>query len=188
MSERSTIESRDDTGGERPDPARWRILSVLLVAIFMSLISVSIVNVALPSIQTGVDASQSGIHWVLSGHALTFGIVLVAAGRAWDLMGRGGIFMLGVAVFTLSSIAAGLAPSAEWLNIARFVQGVGSGLLNPQGVGMIQHYFRGAERGKAFGYFGSTVGVSVAIGPVLGGLIINLGGADLGWRLTFLVN
>ncbi|MCW4458031.1 MFS transporter [Microbacterium sp. MPKO10] len=188
MSERSTIESRGGAGGEQPDPARWRILSVLLVAIFMSLISVSIVNVALPSIQNGLDASQSDIQWVLSGYALTFGIVLVAAGRAGDLMGRGGIFILGVAVFTLSSIAAGLAPNAEWLNIARFVQGVGSGLLNPQGVGMIQHYFRGAERGKAFGYFGSTVGVSVAIGPVLGGLIINLGGADLGWRLTFLVN
>lgn len=74
------------------------------------------------------------------------------------------------------------------LNVARFAQGVGSGLLNPQGVGMIQHYFRGVERGRAFGFFGSTVGVSVAIGPVLGGLLIKLDGPDLGWRLTFLVN
>src|SRR5699024_8579569 len=93
-----------------------------------------------------------------------------------------------VSVFTAASIACSFAPSAEWLNIARFVQGVGSGLLNPQGVGMIQQYFRGAERGRAFGYFGSTVGVSVAIGPVLGGLLIQLGGPDFGWRLTFLVN
>lgn len=188
MSAKSTVESGGDAASEAPDPARWRILAVLLVAIFMSLISVSIVNVALPSIQSGLDASQSDIQWVLSGYALTFGIVLVAAGRAGDVMGRGGIFVVGVAVFTASSIAAGLAPNAEWLNIARFVQGVGSGLLNPQGVGMIQHYFRGAERGKAFGYFGSAVGVSVAIGPVLGGLIIQLGGAEIGWRLTFLVN
>lgn len=171
-----------------PDPHRWKILSVLLCAIFMSLIGVSIVNVALPSIQDGLDASQSDLQWVLAGYALTFGVVLVAAGRAGDLMGRGGFFIIGVVIFTASSIAAGFAPNPEWLNISRFIQGVGSGLLNPQGVGMIQHYFRGAERGRAFGFFGSTVGVSVAIGPVLGGLLIALGGPDLGWRLTFLVN
>lgn len=171
-----------------PDPARWRILAVLLATIFMSLIGVSIVNVALPSMQLSLGATQSDIQWVLSGYALTFGVILVAAGRAGDLMGRGGIFLLGVALFTLSSVAAGLAPDARWLNAARFVQGVGSGLLNPQGLGMIQQYFRGAERGRAFGYFGTMVGFSVAIGPVLGGVLIELGGTDLGWRLTFLVN
>lgn len=173
---------------QAPDPQRWRILSVLLAAIFMSLIGVSIVNVALPSIQHGLDASDSDVQWVLAGYALTFGVVLVAAGRAGDLMGRGGFFVLGVVIFTLSSVAAGLAPGPNYLNAARFVQGVGSGLLNPQGVGMIQHYFRGPERGKAFGAFGSVVGVAVGIGPVLGGLLIQLGGPELGWRLTFLVN
>lgn len=171
-----------------PDPARWRILAVLLTVIFMSLIDVSIVNVAIPSIQHGLDAALSDVQWVLSGYALTFGVVLVAAGRAGDIMGRGGLFIVGVALFTLSSVGAGLAPDAGWLVVARFVQGVGSGLLNPQGIGMIQQYFRGAERGRAFGYLGSTVGVSVAIGPVLGGLLIKLGGIDFGWRLTFLVN
>lgn len=90
-----------------PDPTRWRILSVLLVAIFMSLIGVSIVNVALPSIQHGLGASQSDLQWVLSGYALTFGIVLVTAGRGGDLMGRGGFFIIGVAIFTASSVAAG---------------------------------------------------------------------------------
>ncbi|GAA4803485.1 MFS transporter [Tomitella cavernea] len=175
-------------GGDTPDPVRWRILVVLLVAIFMSLVGVSIVNVALPSIQHGLDAAQSDVQWVLSGYALTFGIVLVAAGRAGDLMGRGGIFIMGVVVFTASSVAAGLAPNADALNAARFTQGLGSGLLNPQGVGMIQQYFRGAERGRAFGFFGSTVGVAVGIGPIIGGLLIKLGGPDIGWRLTFLVN
>jgi len=170
------------------DPIRWRILAVLLTVIFMSLVSVSIVNVALPSIQAAVDASQSDLQWVLSGYALTFGVILVAAGRAGDIMGRGGIFILGVAIFTAASLAAGLAPDAKWLNAARFVQGVGSGLLNPQGLGMIQQYFRGAERGRAFGLFGTTVGFSVAIGPVLGGFLIQIGGVDLGWRLTFLLN
>ena len=170
------------------DPVRWRILAVLLMAIFMSLMSVSVVNVALASIQNALQASQSDIQWVLSGYALAFGVVLVSAGRAGDLMGRGGIFILGVIVFTLASIAAGLAPDAQWLNGARFVQGVGSGLMNPQAVGMIQQYFRGPERGRAFGFFGTTVGVSVAIGPVIGGLLIQLGGLDIGWRLTFLIN
>ncbi|HLR28025.1 MAG TPA: MFS transporter, partial [Ruania sp.] len=173
---------------EAPDPARWRILIVLLGAIFMSLIGVSIVNVTLPSIQDGLGASKADLQWVLSGYALTFGVVLVAAGRAGDIVGRGGIFIIGVAVFTLASVASSAAPSAEWLNASRFVQGVGSGLLNPQGVGMIQQYFRGAERGRAFGFFGSMVGVAVAIGPVLGGVLIFLGGTDFGWRLTFLVN
>lgn len=171
-----------------PDPGRWRILSVLLVTIFMSLIGVSIVNVALPSIQAGLGASRTDIQWVLSGYALTFGVVLVAAGRAGDIFGRAPLFMAGVALFTLSSVAAGLAPDPLALNIARLVQGVGSGLLNPQAVGMIQQYFRGAERGRAFGMFGSVVGVSVAIGPLLGGLLIQAGGVHNGWRWTFFVN
>lgn len=173
---------------ESEDSARWRVLSVLLVTIFMSLVGVSIVNVALPSIQEGLGASQSDIQWVLSGYALTFGIVLVAAGRAGDIFGRGPIFIAGVVIFTLSSVAAGLAPDPTSLNIARFIQGIGSGLLNPQAIGMIQQYFRGAERGKAFGYFGTVVGLSVAVGPLLGGLLIELGGPENGWRWTFLVN
>jgi len=170
------------------DPVRWRVLAVLLMAIFMSLMSVSVVNVALASIQESLAASQSDIQWVLAGYALTFGVVLVSAGRAGDLMGRGGIFILGVVIFTLASIAAGFAPDAQWLNGARFVQGVGSGFMNPQAVGMIQQYFSGPERGRAFGFFGTTVGVSVAIGPVIGGLLIQLGGLEIGWRLTFLIN
>lgn len=170
------------------DSDRWRVLVVLLMAIFMSLMSVSVINVALASIQEGLDASQSDIQWVLSGYALTFGVVLVSAGRAGDLMGRGGFFILGVSIFTLASVAAGLAPDADWLNAARFVQGVGSGFLNPQGIGMIQQYFQGPDRARAFGFFGTTVGVSVAVGPVLGGLLIQLGGPEIGWRLTFLIN
>lgn len=170
------------------DPIRWRILIVLLVAIFMSLVGISIVNVTLPSIQQSLQASQSDIQWVLSGYALTFGVILVSAGRAGDMLGRGGFFLLGVGIFTLASIGAGLAPNAEWLKVARLIQGIGSGLLNPQGLGMIQQYFQGEDRGRAFGYFGITVGVSVALGPVLGGLLIKFGGVDLGWRLTFLIN
>lgn len=183
-----TSGSTGTDAGTAPDPVRWRVLVVLLTTIFMSLIDVSIVNVAIPSIQRGLGASLSDVQWVLSGYALTFGVVLVAAGRMGDIVGRGGLFIIGVSLFTLSSVAAGLAPDARWLVAARFVQGVGSGVLNPQALGMVQQYFRGAERGRAFGWLGTTVGVSVAIGPVLGGLLIKLGGPELGWRLAFLVN
>ncbi len=171
-----------------PDPRRWLILGVLMVALFMSLIDVSIVNVALPSIQLGLDASQSQLQWVLSGYALAFGVGLVAAGRAGDIYGRGALFITGVAIFTASSIACGLAQDANLLNVARAFQGIGSGLLNPQAVGMIQQHFRGEERGRAFGFFGAAVGVSVAIGPVLGGLLIKLAGMEHGWRWVFFVN
>lgn len=154
----------------------------------MALIAVSIVNVALPSIQHGLDARDADVQWVLSGYALTFGVVLVSAGRAGDLLGRGGIYIMGMVVYTAGAIMAGFAPNIEMLNAARFIMGIGAGLFNPQGVGMIQQYFSGRERSIAFGYFGTVVGIAVAIGPPLGGLLIRLGGADLGWRLTMLVN
>lgn len=167
---------------------RWKILAVLLVTGFMSLVGVSIVNVALPSIQHGLGADNSQIQWVLSGYALTFGVILVAAGRAGDIYGRGALFVAGVAVFTVSSVAAGLAPEPVTLEIARLFQGIGSGLSNPQVVGMIQQYFRGPARARAFGLFGSTVGISVAAGPILGGLLIAVGGFENGWRWTFFIN
>ncbi|WP_308491260.1 MFS transporter [Microbacterium terrisoli] len=181
------------TGDQRwedyiPDPRRWQVLWVLVVVLFMSLMSVSSINVALPTIELGLHATQSELQWVLSGYALTFGIGLVAAGRAGDIYGRAPLFIAGVAVFTLSSVWAGLAPDPLQLNLARAVMGVGSGLAGPQAVGMIQQYFRGAERGRAFGIFGSVVGVSVSIGPLLGGVLIEAGGTQTGWRWTFFVN
>jgi len=171
-----------------PDPRRWRVLGVLSLALFMALIDVSIVNVALPSIRDGLDASESDLQWVLSGYALTFGVILVAAGRAGDIFGRGALFLAGVVVFTGSSVWAGVASDPLWLNVARAFEGVGSGLISPQVVGMIQQYFRGAERGRAFGIFGSVVGASVAVGPVLGGLLIHFFGVQNGWRWVFFVN
>jgi len=161
---------------------------VLSVVLFMSLIDVSIVNVALPSIQLGLGATDSQLQWVLSGYALTFGVGLVTAGRAGDIYGRAPLFVAGVALFTASSAAAGLAHDATLLNVARALQGIGSGLISPQVVGMVQQYFRGAERARAFAIFGAAVGVSVAVGPLLGGLLIQAGGPMHGWRWTFFVN
>lgn len=187
----SSADSPRSPGDDSPalDPAeRRRILWVLLVPLFMSLISVSIVNVALSSIQQDLEASSSALQWVLTGYALAFGVLLVASGRAGDVFGRRKLFIAGIAVFAGASLLCGLAPNTTVLNIGRVIQGLGSGMLNPQTVGMIQEYFQGRERAKAFGLFGSVVGVAVAIGPTLGGLLIQVLGPDAGWRSTFLLN
>jgi EmrB/QacA subfamily drug resistance transporter len=167
---------------------RWRAFSVCLVAAFMTMLDVSIVNVAIPSISGSLRATQSDLQWVLSGYALTFGLALVPAGRYGDARGRRNVFVVGLALFTLSSAAAGLAQSATWLVVARLVQGASAGILNPQVVGLVQQLFPPAERGRPFGLLGATVGISTAIGPLLGGALIHLAGAQEGWRWVFYVN
>jgi EmrB/QacA subfamily drug resistance transporter len=171
-----------------PDPRRWRALAVCLVAGFMTLLDVSIVNVALPSIEAGIGATASDLQWIVSGYALTFGLVLVGAGRTGDAIGRRTMFIAGVLVFGVSSLAAGLAPNSGVLVAARLLQGIGGGLLNPQVSGLIQELFSGRERGRAFGLLGATIGVSTAVGPLAGGLIIGLLGVETGWRWIFFVN
>ncbi|NSC21393.1 MFS transporter [Streptomyces albus subsp. chlorinus] len=171
-----------------PDPRRWKALSVCLLVGFMSLLDVSIVNVALPAIERGLGASESALSWVVSGYALTFGLVLVPSGRIGDALGRRTAFLAGLVLFTVASIVCGFAQGAGWLVGARLVQGVGGGLVMPQISGMIQQLFRGAERGRAFGMLGSTIGLSTAVGPLLGGLLIQGFGAAEGWRWVFFVN
>ncbi|BAW93433.1 transporter, major facilitator domain protein [Actinomyces sp. Chiba101] len=189
----STSESPRPTGpassGTGPmDRQQKEILSVLLIAAFMSLLAVSSVNVVLHAIETSLRASTSALQWVVSGYALVFGILLVAAGRAGDLLGRGRLFVAGLAVFGAGSLLSGLAPSLLALNLARLLMGVGSGLLSPQVTGMIQQYFAGERRGRAFGMFGGMVGVSVAVGPVMSGALVGALGPEAGWRASFLVN
>ncbi|SBT45129.1 MFS transporter [Micromonospora narathiwatensis] len=176
-----------DTAGYG-DRRRWRALGVGLVAAFMTLLDVSIVNVAVPSIDRALNATPSDLQWVLSGYALTFGLILVPAGRFGDARGRRTAFVAGLILFTLTSAVAGLAGSPLWLIIARLVQGAAAGVINPQVSGMIQQLFRGAERGRAFGLLGATIGISTAVGPLLGGLLIQLGGEQHGWRFVFFVN
>ncbi|MEU2616304.1 MFS transporter [Micromonospora sp. NPDC007271] len=170
------------------DRRRWRALGVGLVAAFMTLLDVSIVNVAVPSIDRALHATPSDLQWVLSGYALTFGLILVPAGRFGDARGRRTGFVAGLVLFTVTSAVAGLAASPLWLIIARLVQGAAAGVINPQVSGMIQQLFRGAERGRAFGLLGATIGISTAVGPLLGGLLIQLGGEQHGWRFVFFVN
>ncbi|HET9254347.1 MAG TPA: MFS transporter [Pseudonocardiaceae bacterium] len=169
-------------------PYRWRALAVTQLAGFMSLLDISIVNVALPSIQRGLSASVAQVQWVVSGYALSFGLVLVAGGQLGDALGRRRMFLLALSGFVLTSALCGAAPSAGLLVAARLLQGFAAGMLTPQNPGLIQVLFHGAERGRAFGILGSTIGLSTAVGPVLGGLILTLAGGPEGWRWVFYVN
>ncbi len=171
-----------------PDPSRWRALAVVMAAGAMTLLDVSIVNVALPTLREGLGADDSDLQWIVAGYALAFGVVLVPMGRLGDARSRRGVFMLGVALFTLASAAAGAAPSPWFISAARVVQGIGGGIITPQVSGFIQNLFQGRDRAKAFSIFGATIGLSTAAGPLLGGLLVQLGGTDFGWRLVFYVN
>ncbi|GAB2976707.1 MFS transporter [Amycolatopsis acidiphila] len=171
-----------------PDPRRWKALAVTLTAGFMSLLDVSIVNVALPSIQRGTGADAGTAQWVVSGYALAFGLVLVSGGRLGDALGRRRMFLIALAAFVVTSALTGAAPNDLMLVLGRLLQGCAAGLLTPQNSGLIQDLFRGAERGRAFGMFGAVVGISTAVGPVLGGLILAIFGEQDGWRWVFYVN
>jgi EmrB/QacA subfamily drug resistance transporter len=173
---------------EAANPRRWRALAVTQVAGFMSLLDVSIVNVALPSIQRDLGVSGGTVQWVVSGYALALGLALVPAGRLGDTLGRRRMFLIALSAFVATSALSGAAPTAELLVGARLLQGVAGGMLVPQNSGLIQELFRGAERGRAFGILGATIGLATAAGPVIGGLILAAFTGPDGWRWVFYVN
>ncbi|TMR08308.1 MFS transporter [Nonomuraea turkmeniaca] len=175
-------------GYAAPDPRRWRALMVTQLAAFMILLDVSIVNVALPSIEREFAVPAATAQWVVSGYALTLGLTLVPAGRLGDAFGRRRMFLLGLAAFVLTSAMTGAAPSPGALIAARLLQGVAGGLLIPQNSGLVQEHFAGAERGRAFGILGSTIGLATAAGPVVGGLILSSDPGQDAWRWVFYVN
>ena len=183
-----TSQTRDTAETFVPDPRRWKALGVCLVAGFMILLDVSIVNVAIPSVQSGLGAGESALQWIVSGYALALGLLLVPAGRLGDARGRRRVLMLGLALFTVASAACGFAPTPILLVVARLLQGFAGGLVTPQVTGLIQELFRGPERGRAFGAYGTVIGISTAVGPLLGGAIIAVAGTESGWRFVFFVN
>ena len=170
------------------DPRRWRALGVLLLGQFAALLDVSVTNVALPSIGRSTGASPSELQWIVTGYVLAFGLMPIIGGRLGDIGGRRRIFIVGLVGFVASSVAVGLSPDPIVIIVARVVQGLFGGVLGPQISGYIQNAFPRAERGRAFGRLGLTVGVATALGPVLGGLLIALGGPEFGWRLVFFIN
>lgn len=170
------------------DPRRWVALTVLLLASFMNLIDVTIVNVALPSLQHDLGADSTQIEWVIAAYVLSFALGLLPFGRLGDIVGRTHMFLIGVAAFTLASALCGLAPSIEWLIFARVLQGLAGAAMTPQVLAIAQVTFPPEEKGQAFSLFGLSSGLAAVTGPIVGGLLIgaNLWGLD--WRPIFLVN
>jgi EmrB/QacA subfamily drug resistance transporter len=169
-----------------PDPRRWHALALVCVAFFMVVLDVAIVNVALPTIQTDLGISQDTLQWIVTAYSLAFGGFLLLGGRAADLFGRRRVFMIGMAIFTLGSLACALSTSGTMLIVFRAIQGFGGAIVSPATLAIISAAFRhgGAERNKAFGIWGGVAGSGAAAGVLLGGILVEY----LGWEWIFLVN
>src|SRR5215471_19608103 len=169
-------------------PHRWLAAVVMIGAVLMDLIDITVVNVGLPSISRDLHASATQLEWVVSGYMLAFAAVLIIAGNLGDLLGRKRIFLVGVALFGLASLAAGLAGSGAELIAARVVQGAAAAAMAPQVLATFRAIFARQERGKAFGIYGAMLGFASAIGLVLGGLLTEANVFGWEWRSVFFVN
>ncbi|MGI8505266.1 MAG: MFS transporter [Solirubrobacteraceae bacterium] len=163
---------------------KWWTLVAVCVGTFMLLLDVTIVNVALPSIQTSLKATFSDLQWVVDAYALMLAALLLTTGSLADLFGRRRLFMIGLVIFSLSSLLSGVATTPLWLNLARGAQGIGGAAMFSTSLALLGNTFRGRERGTAFGVWGAITGLAVAIGPVVGGALTT----GLSWRWIFLVN
>jgi EmrB/QacA subfamily drug resistance transporter len=174
-----------------PYPAyekRWPALFTILIALFMNLLDVTIVNVSLPSLQRDMGASSTEIEWVVAGFILTFALGLLPFGRYGDIVGKKMMFLIGVGAFTTASALCGAAPTIEFLLGARLIQGAAGAVMTPQVLSIAQTIFPPHERAAAFSLFGLTAGLASVIGPVLGGLLLNADLFGLTWRPIFLMN
>ena len=172
-------------GADTLDPKRWAALAVLAVAQFMVVLDASIVNVALPSIQSALGFSEGGLQWVVNAYTLMFGGFLLLGGRAADLFGRRRVFMIGLIVFSAASLAGGFATSSGWLIVARGVQGLGAAIVSPAALSIVTTTFtEGAERNKALGIWGALAGAGGAVGVLMGGMLTEWAG----WEWVLFVN
>src|SRR5438105_5101672 len=164
---------------------RWFVLAVVGAAFFMTILDVAIVTVAIPSIQSDLHIAESTVQWTLTAYAITFGGFLLLGGRVSDLLGRRIVFVGGLILFTLASLACGLSNSAGALIAARAVQGVGAAIISPAALSIVTTTFpEGADRNKALGIWGALGGSGAAVGVLLGGILTKY----LGWQWIFFVN
>jgi EmrB/QacA subfamily drug resistance transporter len=173
---------------EAADPRRWLTLVILLLAAFMNLLDISIVNIAIPSIQRSLHASYADVQWALAAYTLAYAVVLITGGRLGDAYGRKRLFLIGVTGFTIMSALCGAAQSPGQLIACRVVQGALGAIMIPQVLSVIQVIFPAAERIKALAAFGVTAGLGTVSGPLLGGLLTQHNLFGLGWRPIFLIN
>src|SRR3954465_6399708 len=183
MSHRSAV-APDSPSTRSPRAPKWWTLTAVCLGVFMLLLDITIVNVALPDIQTELDASLSALQWVIDAYAPTLAALVLTGGSLADLFGRRRVFVIGTLLFTLGSIACGSAQDILFLTISRAFQGIGGAAMFAPPLALPARAFHGKDRGTAFGVFGATTGVAVAIGPVLGGVLTS----GLSWRWIFFVN
>src|SRR4051794_25946289 len=162
---------------------RWPLLLLLSVAQLMVILDISAVNVALPDLAADLGIDRADIGWTITSYSLIFGSLLLLGGRAADLVGRRRVFLTGLAVFTVSSLATALAGGASTLFAARAGQGLGAAMLSPAALSIITSTFHGPERAKALGVWGAVGGAGAAIGVLLGGALTEL----VDWRAIFLI-
>src|SRR5215211_694542 len=163
---------------------KWWTLAAVAVGLFMIMLDNTIVNVALPSMQRALDLRISELEWVVTGYALTFGALMLTGGKLADLFGRRAVFIAGLAIFTVSSLACGLAGDATTLIAARVVQGLGAALMNPATLSIITVTFPPRQRGTAIGIWAGVAALALAIGPLVGGLISE----HVSWNWIFYIN
>lgn len=166
----------------------WLGLSILLLAGFVTIFDLFVINVAIPSMQAELGASLSQIGFIVAGYELAFGVLLVTGGRLGDLYGRRRLFIVGMAGFTVASLLCGIAPTVEILIGARVAQGLAAALLFPQVYASIRVNFSGDDGRRAFGFLGMTLGLAAIAGQILGGFLVEANILDLGWRTIFLIN
>lgn len=163
-------------------------LAILLLAGFVTIFDLFVVNVAIPSMQVDLGANLSQIGFIVAGYELAFGVLLVTGGRLGDLYGRRRLFLLGMAGFTVASFLCGIAPTVELLIGARVLQGLAAALLFPQVYASIRVNFSGDDGRRAFGFLGMTLGLAAIAGQIVGGFLVEADIFDLGWRTIFLIN
>lgn len=177
--------------GAAPDryaARRWLALPVILTGTFMTILDFFVVNVAIPSAQSDLHASDAQIQFIVAGYGVAYAIGLITGGRLGDLYGRRRVFAIGIAAFTITSALCGLAVNADMLVLSRVAQGLAASLMFPQVLAMINVTYTGADRGRAFSGFGIALGLASVSGQLIGGLLIAANILGLGWRACFLVN
>ena len=190
MTNTATLERIAGAHPGAPEPPRphWWALLVLMTGTVMIVLDFFAVNVALPTMQSGLHAGGSAIEWVLAGYGLTFAVLLVTAGRLGDRFGRRRVFSAGLALFALASALCGLAPTATVLVGARLLQGVAAALISPSVLSLLGVIYTGADRARAISVYGMVMGAAAASGQLVGGALVQADVAGMGWRSIFLVN